>query len=54
MPDGTANPNAKGPKAKDDKATKWRDNLARDPWVEETLNIMGDMTQQKVAATTKK
>jgi carboxyl-terminal processing protease len=40
--------------AKDDKAAKWRDNLARDPWVEETLNIMGDMTQQKVAATTKK
>jgi carboxyl-terminal processing protease len=40
--------------AKDDKATKWRDNLARDPWVEETLNIMNDMTQQKVAASTKK
>ncbi|HUS29922.1 MAG TPA: carboxy terminal-processing peptidase [Kofleriaceae bacterium] len=36
--------------AKDDKAAKWRDNLARDPWVEETLNIMTDMTQQKVAA----
>jgi carboxyl-terminal processing protease len=36
--------------AKDDKAAKWRDNLARDPWVEETLNIMNDMTQQKVAA----
>src|SRR5689334_4065002 len=34
--------------AKDDKAAKWRDNLARDPWVEETLNIMNDMTQQKV------
>ena len=28
----------------DDRATKWKDNLARDPWVDESLNIMSDMT----------
>ena len=28
----------------DDRATKWRDNLAHDPWVEECVNILGDMT----------
>ena len=27
----------------DDRATKWRDNLAKDPWVEECVNILGDM-----------
>lgn len=31
----------------EDKATKWRDNLARDPWVDETLNILSDMTAAK-------
>ncbi len=29
----------------DDRIAKWSDNLARDPWVEETLNILGDMTK---------
>jgi carboxyl-terminal processing protease len=27
-----------------DRATKWRDGLARDPWLSETVSIMGDMT----------
>ncbi|MBA3540430.1 MAG: carboxy terminal-processing peptidase, partial [Deltaproteobacteria bacterium] len=27
----------------DDRLSKWSDNLARDPWVDETLNILGDM-----------
>jgi len=26
-----------------DSATRWRDNLARDPWVDECLNIFGDL-----------
>jgi hypothetical protein len=38
-----------GPKPAEDKAAKWRDNLARDPWVEETVNILGDMTATKTA-----
>jgi carboxyl-terminal processing protease len=29
--------------ASDDRLTRWRDNLARDPWVEECVNILGDM-----------
>ena len=28
---------------KDDRAARWRDNLARDPWVEECVNILGEM-----------
>jgi carboxyl-terminal processing protease len=28
----------------EDRATRWKDNLARDPWVEESMNILGDMT----------
>ena len=28
----------------DDRPTKWRDALARDPWVEESIAILGDMT----------
>jgi carboxyl-terminal processing protease len=28
---------------KDDRASRWRDNLARDPWVEECVNILGEM-----------
>ena len=27
----------------DDRALKWRDSLARDPWVEESIAILGDM-----------
>ena len=27
----------------DDRAKKWADALARDPWVEESVNILGDM-----------
>jgi carboxyl-terminal processing protease len=27
----------------DDRTQKWRDNLAKDPWVAESLNILGDM-----------
>lgn len=32
---------ARGP----DRATRWRDSLARDPWVEESLYILGDMVK---------
>jgi carboxyl-terminal processing protease len=28
----------------DDRAGKWRDNVARDPWIEEALLVLGDMT----------
>ena len=28
---------------KDSRAAKWRDSLARDPWVDESLNILTDM-----------
>jgi carboxyl-terminal processing protease len=28
---------------KDSRLTKWRDNLGRDPWVDECLNILADM-----------
>ncbi len=33
----------------DDRATRWRDGLARDPWVEESLFILGDMTRGPAA-----
>jgi carboxyl-terminal processing protease len=29
----------------DDRLAHWRDNLARDPWVDECVNILGDMTK---------
>jgi carboxyl-terminal processing protease len=29
----------------DDRLTVWRDNLSRDPWVEECVNILGDMAK---------
>ena len=29
----------------DDRQLLWRDNLARDPWVEECVNILGDMAK---------
>jgi carboxyl-terminal processing protease len=37
---------APGPGGKvDDRPAKWRDNLARDPWVDESLHILADMTR---------
>jgi carboxyl-terminal processing protease len=33
----------KAPAAPVDAMTRWRDNLARDPWIGETLNILGDV-----------
>ena len=36
-----------GGKAVADPLTRWRDNLARDPWVDETLAILEDMTKAK-------
>ena len=33
---------APGTKA-DDRASKWKDTLSRDPWVEESLAILSDM-----------
>ncbi|HMG54854.1 MAG TPA: carboxy terminal-processing peptidase, partial [Kofleriaceae bacterium] len=29
----------------DDRLARWRDNVARDPWVEECINILGDMAK---------
>jgi carboxyl-terminal processing protease len=29
----------------DDRLTRWRDNLAKDAWVDESLNVLGDMTK---------
>jgi carboxyl-terminal processing protease len=44
--DPIADPDAKAlaptPGRTDDRATRWRDNLARDPWVEESVNILRD------------
>ena len=41
-------PAAKAPNGKtDDSAAKWRDNLSKDPWVDECLSILGDMTSTK-------
>jgi carboxyl-terminal processing protease len=37
-------PNGNNGKAAEDKAERWRDNLSKDPWVEECLSILGDMT----------
>jgi carboxyl-terminal processing protease len=43
--DESAPPPPPGPDGKtDDRPSRWRDNLARDPWVEECVNILGDMT----------
>ena len=39
-----APPAGKGAVKPDDRMTKWKDNLARDPWVDESLNILSDMT----------
>ena len=37
---------APGPGGKvDDRPAKWRDSLARDPWVDESLHILADMTR---------
>ncbi len=37
-------PVAPGPGGKtDDRAQKWRDSLARDPWLDETVNVLADM-----------
>jgi carboxyl-terminal processing protease len=42
--DGTPPPPPPGPGGKaDDRLAKWRDNLARDPWVDESLEILNDM-----------
>lgn len=44
LEDSPAPATAPGPGGrKDDRAEKWRDNLARDPWVEESIAIVGDM-----------
>jgi hypothetical protein len=35
---------APGPGGKtDDRLTKWKDSLARDPWVDECVSILADM-----------
>lgn len=39
--DAPVAPTANG--KKDSRMAKWRDNLARDPWVDESLNILTDM-----------
>jgi len=42
----TTGPGPGGPGAKaapEDRLTRWRENLARDPWVEESLNILTDV-----------
>lgn len=51
-PDPTPPPAGPNGKA-DDSAAKWRDNLSKDPWVEEALNILGDMTATTTATITK-
>lgn len=42
---GEVAPLAPGPGGKtDDRAAKWSDNIAKDPWLDETVNILADMT----------
>jgi carboxyl-terminal processing protease len=38
-------PSSPGPggRSSDDRLVRWRDGVARDPWVEECVNILGDM-----------
>ena len=44
LEDSPAPATAPGPGGRtDDRAVKWRDSLARDPWVEESVMILGDM-----------
>ena len=48
MGDAPAPMAAPGPNGKaDDTQAKWRENLSKDPWVEECLNILGDMMTTK-------
>jgi carboxyl-terminal processing protease len=44
LDDATPLPPGPGGKA-DDRIAHWRDNLARDPWVDECVNILGDMAK---------
>jgi hypothetical protein len=32
----------------DDRLTRWSDGLARDPWVDEALSVLGDMAAVRV------
>ena len=44
--DGSAPAVAPGPGVKvEDRITRWRDSLARDPWVAECVSILGDMSK---------
>ena len=40
--DGTGHGAGHGKAGPEDRLTRWRENLARDPWVEESLHILGD------------
>jgi carboxyl-terminal processing protease len=52
MAESPAPATAPGPGGKqDDSEVKWRDNLAKDAWVAETLSILGDMTSTKALPT---
>jgi carboxyl-terminal processing protease len=42
--EATPPPRAAGGKA-DDRLERWRDGVARDPWIEECVNILGDMAK---------
>jgi carboxyl-terminal processing protease len=41
-------------KAVEKKLADWKDNLARDPWVDEAVHILGDMSGPTTKATTAK
>jgi len=44
--ESSAPPVAPGPGGnKDDRLARWRDSVARDPWVEECVNVLGDMAK---------
>jgi carboxyl-terminal processing protease len=47
-PIGEVPPSTPGPGGKsDDRATRWNDNIAKDPWLDECVNILSDMTAAK-------
>lgn len=42
---GEVPPSTPGPGGKtDDRATRWSENIAKDPWIDESVNILADMT----------
>ena len=46
LDDGKALPPGPGAKT-DDRAKRWGDGIARDPWIDESVNVLADMAKAK-------